>query len=46
MVNDKVKRAEKGSAREAEQIFTTREPMPSTPIAELESSVARNVLTF
>ena len=37
MVNDKVKRAKRGCARTAEQVFWTRGLMPSGPVAESES---------
>ena len=33
MGNDRVKRAERASARAAEQVFRTRELMPSDPVA-------------
>ena len=35
IVNDSVKRAKRGSARAAEQVFRTRELMPSGAVAEL-----------
>ena len=41
MLNDMVKRAERGSARAAEQDFRTCELILSGPIAESESSVER-----
>ena len=45
-VNDRVKRAAKRSARAAEQVFRTHELMPSSPVAESESRVARNFSPF
>ena len=39
MVNGRVKRAERGCARAAEQDFRPHEVMPSSPVAELESRV-------
>ena len=39
--NDRVKRAESRSMRAAEQVFRTRELMPSGPVAESESRVER-----
>ena len=42
----RVKMAERGSARAAEQDFTTPELMLSGPLAEPESSVDTNVSTF
>jgi len=44
--NDRVKRAERGCARAAEQVFGTRELMPSGPVGESKSMVARNFSTF
>ena len=46
MVNYKVKRAEKGSARAAEQVFWTRELMLFGPVAKSVSSIARNFFPF
>ena len=46
MVNGRVKRAERGRAGAAEQVFRTRELMQSGPVAESESRVARNSSTF
>ena len=46
MVNDRVKRAERGCARAVEQVFRTREMMPSGSVAESESRVERNLLTL
>ena len=46
MVNDNVKRTERGSARAAEQVFRTRELMPSSPVAESESRVVKNFSPF
>ena len=46
MVNDRVKRAERGGTRAAEQVFRTSELMPSGPVAESESRVARNFSPF
>ena len=39
MVSDRVKRVERGCARAAEQVFRSRELMPSCPVAESESMV-------
>ena len=41
-----MKKAERGYARAAEQVFRTCELMPSSPVAESELMVARNVSTF
>ena len=41
-----MKRAKRESAREAEQVFRTPEPIPSGPVAESELRVARNFSTF
>ena len=41
-----MKRAERGSTRAAEHVFRALELMPSGPIAESESRVARNFSTF
>ena len=41
-----MKRAERGSARAAEQVFRTRELMLSSPVAESECRVARNFSPF
>ena len=46
MVTNRVKRAERGSARAAEQVFKTHELMPAGPVAKSESQVARNFSTF
>ena len=46
MVNDRVKRAEKGCTRATEQVFGIHELMPSGPVAESESRVAGNFFTF
>jgi len=46
MVNDRVKMAERGSARDAERVLRTRELMQSGPVAESESRVVRNFSTF
>ena len=40
-----IKRADRGSARAAEQVFRTHEMMPSGPVAESESRAARNFST-
>ena len=44
--NDKVKRSERGCARAAEQVFRTRELMPSSLVAKSESRVERTFATF
>ena len=41
-----VKRAERGCARAPEQVYRPRELMPSSPVSELESRVARNFSAF
>ena len=41
-----VKRAERGCARAAEQVFRTRVLMPFGPVAESESRVERTFSTF
>ena len=41
-----MKRAERGYARAAEQVFRTRELMPSGPVAESVSRVERTFSTF
>ena len=46
MVNDKVKRAERGSATAAEQVFRTHELIPSIPFGESESRVTINFSAF
>jgi len=46
MVNNSVKRAERGCARASEQAFTTRELMLFGPVSESELRVARNFSTF
>ena len=46
MVNDRVERTERGIARVTEQIFRTRELVPSGPVAESDLRVARNFSTF
>ena len=46
MGDDRVKRAERGSARAAEQVFKICELVPSGPLAESESRVARNFSPF
>ena len=46
MVNDRVKRAERGCARAAEQVFKTCDLMPSCPVAESELRLDRNFSTF
>ena len=44
--NDGMKRAYRRSARVAEQVFRTRELMPSGPVAESESRVQRTFSPF
>ena len=46
MVNDRVKREERGNATAAEQVFRTCELMPSSSVAESESRVEKNFSTF
>ena len=46
MVNNRVKRAESGSARATKQDFRTHELMPSGPVAESESRVFKAFTTF
>jgi len=41
-----VKRAERGRARAAEQVFRTRELLPSDPVAESGSRIERTFSTF
>ena len=44
--NDRVKRAERGCARAAEQVFRTCELMPLGPVAESELKAERTFSTF
>ena len=46
MEDDRLKRAERRRIRVSEHIFWTCEVMPSRPVAESESRVARNFCTF
>ena len=46
MVNDRVKRVERGSARAAEQVFRTPQLDQTSLAHESELKVARNFSTF